>query len=139
MRNSYQDAFYYLVFLEETSFRHGCSFSDAAVVVFAAAVFASEHGLGAGFVLLELQVLVDGEGMGHGLYVEVVGADECEGPILFLQFLYHLADHLQRPFFATVLLTVGDDGHQRRTRIFPWQPLRSSIATHRTGKISSIG
>ena len=26
-----------------------------------------------------------------------------------------------------------------RTRIFPWQPLRSSIATHRTGKISSIG
>ena len=39
----------------------------------------------------------------------------------------------------------GDDERRqsrspgRRTRIFPWQPLRSSIATHRTGKISSIG
>ena len=48
-------------------------------------MFASEHGLGAGFVLLELQVLVDGEGMGHGLYVKVVGTDEREGPTLLLQ------------------------------------------------------
>ena len=73
---------------------------------------ASEHGLGAGFVLLELQVLVDGEGVGHGLYVEVVGADECEGPVLFLQLLNHLTDHLQRPFLAAVLFAVGDDGYQ---------------------------
>ena len=109
MRNSYQDAFYYLVFLEETSFRHGCSFSDTAVVAFAAAAFTGEHGLGAGFVLLELQVLVDSEGVGHGLHIEVVGADEREGPVLFLQLLNHLTDHLQRPFLAAVLFAVGDD------------------------------
>ena len=57
-------------------------------------------------------MLVDGEGMGHGLHIEVVGADEREGPVLLLQLLNHRADHLQRPFLAAVLLAVGDNGHQ---------------------------
>ena len=63
-----------LIFIEERTRGHGGILGDATVVAFAAAPLAGEHGLGAGFVLLELQVLVDGEGVGHGLYVEVVGA-----------------------------------------------------------------
>jgi hypothetical protein len=29
---------------------------------------------------MELQVLVDGKGVGHRLHVEIVGADECKLP-----------------------------------------------------------
>ena len=60
----------------------------------------------------ELQVLVDGKGVGHRLHVEIVGADECKRPALLLQLLNHRANHLQRPFLAAVLLAVGDDGHE---------------------------
>ena len=101
-----------LILFKERTCGHGGILGNAAVVALAAAAFTSEHGLGAGFVLLELQVLVDGEGMGHGLYVKVVGTDKREGPTLLLQLLNHRADHLQRPFLAAVLLAVGDDGHQ---------------------------
>jgi len=64
--------------VKERSDRHGGILGHAAVVAFAAAAFTGEHGTGARNVLVELQVLVDGEGAGHRLYVEVVGADECE-------------------------------------------------------------
>ena len=57
-------------------------------------------------------MLIDGEGVGHSLNVEIVGADEREGPVLLLQLLNHRADHLQRPFLAAVLLAVGDDSHE---------------------------
>ena len=87
-------SFLAFIFTEERTCGHGGIFGNATVVAFAAAALASEHGLGAGFVLLELQVLVDGEGVGHGLYVEVIGANEREGPILLLQLLNHRADHL---------------------------------------------
>ena len=96
-----------LIFIEERTRGHSGILGDAAVVAFAAAALASEHGLGAGIVLLELQVLVDSKGVGHGLYVKVVGTDEREGPTLLLQLLNHRADHLQRPFLAAVLLAVG--------------------------------
>ena len=99
------------VFIEERTGGHRSGFGDTTVVAFATATFTCEHGLCACFVLLELQVFVDSEGVGHGLYVEVVGADEREGPVLLLQLLNHRADHLQRPFLATILLTVSDDGH----------------------------
>ena len=112
------DIFRLIIFLfEERAYRHGGILGDTTVVAFAAAALASEHGLGAGFVLLELQVLVDGEGVGHGLHIEVVGAYECECPVLLLQLLYHRANHLQRPFLAAVLLTVGDDSHQHMIAI----------------------
>ena len=106
-----------LIFIEERTRGHSGILGDATVVAFAAAPLAGEHSLGASIVLLKLQVLVDSEGVGHGLYVEVVGADECEGPALFLQLLNHRADHLQRPFLATVLLAVGDDGHQHMVTV----------------------
>ena len=68
--------------------------------------------------------------MGHGLYVEVVGADECEGPVLFLQLLNHRADHLQRPFLAAVLLAVGNDGDEYVVAVFNLgADLRSSLLT----------
>ena len=67
-----------ILFFEERTYRHGGIFGDTVVVAFATAALAGKHGLGACFVLLELQVLVDGEGVGHGLYIEVVGADEGE-------------------------------------------------------------
>ena len=75
---------------EEFALGHVVFFEEAAVVVFAAAALFGEHGAGACGVLGELQVVVDGEGTGHGLYVEVVGADEGEGPALGLELLYHV-------------------------------------------------
>ena len=99
------DIFRLIIFLfEERAYRHGGILGDTTVVAFAAAAFAGKHGLGAGFVLLELQVLVDGEGVGHGLNVEVVGADEREGPVLLLQFLNHRADHLQERVQITLII-----------------------------------
>ena len=75
-------------------------------------------------------MLVDGEGVGHGLNGEVVGADERKGPVLLLQLLNHRADHLQRPFFAAVLLAIGDDGHQHMVAFLNLgADLRSSLLT----------
>ena len=62
-------------------------------------------------------MLVDGKGVGHGLHVEVVGADKGKSPVLLLQLLNHRSDHLQRPFFAAVLLAIGDDGHQHMVAV----------------------
>ena len=104
-------------FTEERTCRHGGILGDAAVVAFAAAAFAGEHGLGAFLVLLELHVFLDCEGMGHGLDVKVVCADKRKGPVLLLQLLNHRANHLQRPFFAAVLLAIGDDGHQHMVAV----------------------
>ena len=63
-------------------------------------------------------MLLDGERVGHRFYIEVVGTDEREGLALLLQFLNHRANHLQRPLLRTVLLAVGDDGHQYVVAIF---------------------
>ena len=92
--------------IEERAYRHGGIFGDTAVVTFAAAALTGEHGLGTGFILLELQVLVDGEGVSHCLNVEVVGTDERKGPVLLLQLLNHRADHLQRPFLAAIFVII---------------------------------
>lgn len=102
----------HLIFVEELAFGHRGRFGKAAVVAFAAATFAGEHGLGAFLVLLKLHMLIDGKGLGHRLDIKVVGADERESPVLLLQFLYHGAYHFQGPFLATVLFAIGDDGHQ---------------------------
>ena len=92
--------------IEERAYRHGGILGDATVVAFATAAFAGKHGLGASFVLLELQVLVDGEGVSHCLNVEVVGTDERKGPVLLLQLLNHRADHLQRPFLTAIFVII---------------------------------
>ena len=113
LNNSYGNS----IFVEERAGGHRSCLGDAAVVAFAAAALAGKHGLGACLVLLELQVFIDGKGVGHRLYVKVIGADEREGPVLLLQLLNHRADHLQRPFLAAVLLAVGDDGHQHMVAI----------------------
>ena len=63
-------------FTEERTCWHGGILGDAAVVAFAAAAFAGKHGLSAFLVLLELHVFLDCEGMGHGLDVKVVCADD---------------------------------------------------------------
>ena len=97
---------YVLVFVKERAYRHGGILGNTTVVAFAAATLAGKHGLGTGFVLLELQVLVDGEGVSHGLHVEVVSTDERKGPILLLQLLNHRADHLQRPFLAAIFVII---------------------------------
>ena len=65
-------------------------------------------------------MLVDGEGVGHGLYVEVVGTDEGERPVLLLQFLNHRANHFQSPFLAAILFAVGDDSHEHMVAILDW-------------------
>ena len=85
-------------FTEERTCWHGGILGDAAVVAFAAAAFAGEHGLGAFLILLELHMLIDSKGLGHGFYIKVVGADEGKGPALFLQLLNEGSNHLQRPF-----------------------------------------
>ena len=86
-------------FTEERTHRHSGILGDAAVVAFATAAFAGKHGSGACLSLLELHVLLDGEGVSHRLDIEVVRADEREGPVLLLQLLNHRAHHLKRPFF----------------------------------------
>ena len=63
-------------------------------------------------------MLLDSEGLGHRLDIEVVGADKGEGPILLLQLLNHRANHLQRPFLRAVLLAVGYDGDEYVVAIF---------------------
>ena len=108
----------HLIFVEEPAFGHWGSFSEAAVVAFAAAAFAGKHSLGAFLVLLELHVFLDSEGLGHRLDIKVVGADERKGPVLLLQFLNYRANHLQRPFLRAVLLAVGDDGDEYVVAIF---------------------
>ena len=66
------------IFLKERAYGQVGILGHAAVVAFAAAAFTGEHGAGALDVLMELQVLVDGKGVGHRLHVEIVGADECK-------------------------------------------------------------
>ena len=100
------------ILLEERTRRHGGILGYAAVEAFAAAALSGEHGAGALDVLMELHVLLDGKRVGHRFYIEVVGADEGKSPVLLLQLLNHRANHLQCPFLATVLLAVGDDGHE---------------------------
>ena len=75
------------VFFEERTYGHGGILGDTTVEAFTAAALTGKHGLGSGFALLELQMLVDGKGVGHGLHVEVVGANERECPVLLLQLL----------------------------------------------------
>ena len=108
----------HLIFVEELAFGYWGGFGEAAVVAFAAAAFAGKHGLGAFLVLLELHVFLDGEGLGHGLDIEVVSADERKGPVLLLQLLYHRANHLQRPLLRAILLAVGDDGDKYVVTVF---------------------
>ena len=91
------------IFLKERAYGQVGILGHAAVVAFAAAAFTGEHGAGAIDVLMELQVLVDGKGVGHRLHVEIVGADECKRPALLLQLFNHRANHLQRPFLAALV------------------------------------
>ena len=100
------------VLVEEGAERHRLVAIDVGIISGACFPFAGKHGFGALFVLFESHALVDAEAAGHVLDIEVVGADEREGPILLLQLLYELAHHLQRPFLGAVLVAVGDDGHQ---------------------------
>ena len=108
----------HLIFVEELAFWHWGCFGETAVVAFAAAAFAGKHSLSAFLVLLEFHVFLDGEGLGHGLDIEVVSADERKGPVLLLQLLYHRANHLQRPLLRAILLAVGDDGDEYMVAIF---------------------
>ena len=106
------------IFVEELAFGHWGGFGEAAVVAFAAAALAGEHGLGAFLVLLELHVFLDGEGLSHGLNIKVVGTNERKGPVVLLQLLNHRANHFQRPLFRAVLLAVGNDGDEHVVAFF---------------------
>jgi len=108
----------HLIFVEELAFGHWGSFSEAAVVAFAAAAFAGKHSLGAFLVLLELHVFLDGKGLSHRLDIKVVGADERESPVLLLQLLNHRANHLQSPLLRAILLAVCDNGDKYVVAIF---------------------
>ena len=66
------------IFLKERAYGQVGILGHAAVIAFAAAAFTGEHGAGALDVLMELQVLVDGKGVGRAtgvvsLPVEVTG------------------------------------------------------------------
>ena len=104
--------FLFLILIEECAYRAGGALGHAAVVALAAAALAGKHGTGALGILRELEVLVDGEGTGHGTDIEVGGADEREGPVVLLQPLDAAANHRQRPLLAAVLVAVGDDGDE---------------------------
>ena len=84
-----------LLVFEEFAYRHrSMSFCHAAIVAFTTPAFAGKHGLGTCLVLLEFHMLVDGKRLGHCLNIEVVSTNQCEGPVLLLQFLNQLTNSL---------------------------------------------
>ena len=87
-----------LLFLEELSLRDWRSFSHAAVVAFAAPALTGEHLLGTFLILGKLHMFLDGKRLGHLLHIKIVGTNQREGPVLFLQLLDKGTYHLQRPF-----------------------------------------
>ena len=86
-----------LLFAEKASFLHGYVSSNTAVEADTRLALLQEHLIRAGGIFAKFQVLVNAHGVGHALNIEVVGADEGEGPTLLLQFPDKLVDHLQRP------------------------------------------
>ena len=55
--------------------------------------------------------MVDAHVSGHSQRI-LVGTDIGEEPVLFLQILDQLEDSLMIPLSRSVLITIGDDGHQ---------------------------
>ena len=101
-----------LVFIKERAFGHRGGFGHAEVESRPASAFTGEHLLGAFLVLLEFKVLINGKGMSHPLYIQIVSTNQRESPVLLLQFLDEGAYHLQGPLLAAVLIAIGDDGHK---------------------------
>lgn len=57
-------------------------------------------------------MVVDAHIKSNVLHIKIIGADEGKGPVLLLQLLYEVLDHLQIILLAAVLLTIRNDGYQ---------------------------
>mgnify|MGYP007134706872 FL=1 len=57
-------------------------------------------------------MIVDAHTMSNVLHIKIVGANESKGPVLLLQLLYEVLDHLQIILLAAVLLTIRNDSYQ---------------------------
>ena len=44
-----------------------------------------------------LQMIVNAHTMSNVLHIKIIGADKGKGPVLFLQLLYEVLNHLQIP------------------------------------------
>ena len=57
-------------------------------------------------------MVVDAHTMSYVLHIKIIGADEGKGPVLLLQLLNEVLDHLQIILLAAILLTIRNDGYQ---------------------------
>ena len=57
-------------------------------------------------------MVVDAHTMSNVLHIKIVGTDEGKGPVLLLQLLNKVLDHLQIILLAAILLTICNDGYQ---------------------------
>ena len=105
-----------LFLLKITARFHLAIHRTALVVALAGSVFFGKHRLGASRIFRELEVVVDAHIMSYVLHIKIIGADEGKGPVLLLQFLYEVLDHLQIILLAAILLTIRDDGYQPGAR-----------------------
>ena len=101
-----------LFLLKVTPSFHLAIHRTTLVVALSGSVFSCKHHLGASLIFRELQMIVDTHILSNALYIKVVGADEGKGPVLLLQLLNKVLDHLQIILLATILLTIRNDGYQ---------------------------
>ena len=101
-----------LFLLKITARFHLAIHRTALVVALSGSVFSGKHRLGASLIFRELEMVVDTHILSNALYIKVIGADEGKGPVLFLQLLNEVLDHLQIILLAAVLLTIRNDGYQ---------------------------
>ena len=105
-------SFYSLFLLKITAHFHLAIHRTALVVAFSRSVFSGKHRLGASLIFRELQMIVDAQTLSNVLHIKIIGADEGKGPVLLLQLLNEVLDHLQIILLAAILLTICDDSHQ---------------------------
>ena len=101
-----------LFLLKVTARFHLAIHRTALVVALSGSVFSCKHRLGASLIFRELQMVVDAHTMSNVLHIKIIGADEGKGPVLLLQLLNEVLDHLQIILLAAILLTICDDSHQ---------------------------
>lgn len=101
-----------LFLLKVTARFHLAIHRTTLVVALSGSVFSCKHHLGASLIFRELQMIVDTHILSNALYIKIIGADEGKGPVLLLQLLNEVLDHLQIILLAAILLTIRNDGYQ---------------------------
>lgn len=57
-------------------------------------------------------MILDSEGLVHGINIEVVGTDEREGLVLLLQLIKYRANHLLRPLLRAIFLAISGNSDE---------------------------